>query len=265
MIHEGNILKMESQIGEPINYFFRLGETLIPMNELIGKHIKLLFSGQINCTICGANMKKSYGTGFCYNCTQTAPQADESVFHPELSRSQYGIYRDKDYAQAHDLIDHVVYLAISSGLKVGVTRIHQVPTRWIDQGASAAIVLAQTPNRHIAGIIENFLKQYFSDKTHWQAMLKNEVNEGINLVEEKQKAITLLPAELQQYASNDNSITTLHYPVESYPNKLNSLSFDKQACIEGTLTGIKGQYLYFNTHEVINIRRHSGYYVQLSF
>lgn len=264
MKYEGNILKMDSHIGNPIGYSFRIGGQQIPLNELIGKHIKLEFTGKINCILCGANMKKSYGTGFCYNCSQTAPQADESVFHPELSKSQYGIYRDKDYAEAHDLIEHVVYLALSNQVKVGVTRFHQVPTRWIDQGASSAIVLARTPNRHIAGVIENFLKQYFTDKTGWQTMLKNEVAEGINLQHKKQKAIDLLPEELKQYVDASNEVTQLNYPVSQYPDKLTSLNFDKQNCIEGILTGIKGQYLYFNNNEVLNVRRHDGYYLVFS-
>ncbi|MFV0554713.1 MAG: DUF2797 domain-containing protein [Mangrovibacterium sp.] len=265
MSFTGNILKMESQIGNPISYFFRLGEKRIPMNELIGKQLKLRFTGRIFCTLCGTPMKKSYGTGFCYNCTQTAPQADESVFHPELSKSQYGIYRDKEFAESHDLIEHVVYLALTNQVKVGVTRIHQVPTRWIDQGANAAIILAQTPNRHIAGIIESFLKNHFTDKTSWQAMLKNETSEGINLTDEKQRAIALLPAELKQYTSSDDKITELHYPTAKYPHKLNSLNFDKQACIEGTLTGIRGQYLYLDETNVINIRRHEGYEGVMSY
>ncbi len=264
MEYEGSILKMESVAGSPINYRFIIGEQQIALNELIGKKIKMQFNGKINCILCGAPIKKSYGTGFCYNCTQSAPQADESVFHPELSKSQYGIYRDQAYAEAHDLIEHAVYLALSSQVKVGVTRMPQIPTRWIDQGANSAIVLAQTPNRHIAGIIENFLKQYFTDKTSWQSMLKNNLDEQLDLCNEKEKAAKLLPAELQQYISPNNSITHLHYPVTQYPDSLNALSFDKQNNIEGILTGIKGQYLYLNTNEVINIRRHSGYCISFS-
>lgn len=263
MKHEGQILKMISELGEPIQYSLPLGEEQIPLNEFIGKPISLAFSGKINCVLCGANIKKSYGTGFCYNCTKTAPQADPSVFQPELSKSQYGIYRDQEFAEKHDLIEHVVYLALSGNLKVGVTRINQIPTRWIDQGASSAIILAQTPNRHIAGIIECFLKQYFNDKTSWQAMLKNETKENIELLAEKHRAIKLLPGELQQYVSPNHDITKMHYPMTNYPKKINNLNFDKQAHIEGTLSGIKGQYLYLNHDTVLNIRRHEGYWISL--
>ncbi|MFV0291367.1 MAG: DUF2797 domain-containing protein [Mangrovibacterium sp.] len=264
MKYTGIIRKMESTLGDPINYSFRIGNNSIALNRLLQKEIKLQFTGKIFCTICGTSMKKSVGTGFCYNCSQTAPEADESVFHPELSKSQYGIYRDKTFAETHDLIEHMVYLALSNQVKVGVTRHHQIPTRWIDQGASSAIILAQTPNRHIAGIIEQFLKQHFADKTNWQSMLKNETAENINLLLEKQKAIELLPSELKQYSASNNEITTLRYPVENFPSKLNSLGFDKQSNIEGILTGIKGQYLYLNHNNVINIRRHEGYEVELS-
>ena len=106
-----------------------------------------------------------------------------------------------DWARKHDLIEHVVYLALSSELKVGVTRHHQVPTRWIDQGASFAIELCRTPNRHVAGIIEVWLKNHFTDKTNWRAMLQNQLATGIDLPEEKKNALQLLTPELQRYYS----------------------------------------------------------------
>lgn len=264
MLLEGNIVKMRAEYATPVNYFLPVGETEIVMNNLIGKEISMNFTGQINCISCGKQTKTSFGQGFCYSCLQTAPEASESVIRPELSKAHLGIARDMEWAVKHDLIDHFVYLALSSEVKVGVTRHHQVPTRWIDQGATAAIKLACTPNRHIAGIIEVFLKKYYTDKTDWREMLKNEINTTADLLAEKEKALKLLSSELRKYIDPDNSITSIEYPVLEYPQKLNSLSFDKQPLISGVLQGIKGQYLIFGEGAVLNIRKHNGYFIRIS-
>ncbi len=264
MYLEGNILKMRTELSEPVRYYLPLGENEVKMNELIGKNISLQFTGQINCISCGKQTKTSFGQGFCYNCMQTAPEASESIMRPELSKAHLGIARDMDWAEKHDLIDHIVYLAVSNDVKVGVTRIHQVPTRWIDQGASYAIKLAKTPNRHIAGIIEVFLKKHFTDKTNWRAMLKNELAENINLEKEKQKVLHLLPKELQKYAEPDNGITSIHYPVKNFPTTIKSVGFDKTPQINGVLMGIKGQYLIYENGTVLNIRKHNGYYLKIN-
>jgi hypothetical protein len=167
------------------------------------------------------------------------------------------------WAEKHDLIEHVVYFAVASELKIGVTRNHQIPTRWIDQGASFAIEIARTPNRHIAGVMEVFLKKHFTDRTNWQAMLKNEVAENIDLAEEKGKVRQLLPLELQKYLTETNEVTSIEYPVSEYPQKVKSLSFDKTRDISGVLKGIKGQYLIFENDTVLNIRKHNGYFLEI--
>lgn len=261
---EGNILKMRTELAKPVNYYLPVGEREIAMNELVGNKISMHFTGQINCISCGKITKTSFSQGFCYNCLQTAPEASESIIRPELSKSHFGIARDMDWAKKHDLIDHFVYLAVSNDVKVGVTRNHQIPTRWIDQGASFAIKLAKTPNRHIAGIIEVFLKKYFTDKTNWRAMLTNEIAENTDLLAEKQNALRLLPSELRKYAETDNKITRIEYPVNTFPTKVKSIGFDKQPSIEGILTGIKGQYLIFENSTVLNIRKHNGYFLKIN-
>jgi hypothetical protein len=260
---EGNILKMRTELANPVKYTLPISENLIEMNNLIGKEISLKFDGRINCISCGKQTKTSFGQGFCYNCLQTAPEASESVMRPELSKAHLGIARDMEWAEKHDLIEHIVYLAVSSEIKVGVTRIHQIPTRWIDQGANLAVKLAKTPNRHIAGIIEVFLKKHFTDKTNWRAMLKNEIIENIDLVTEKEKVIQLLPKELRKYAEADNATIEINYPVQRFPDKIKSVGFDKMPVIESVLTGIKGQYLLFGDDSVLNIRKHNGYFIQI--
>ena len=264
MLASGNILKMRSEFANPIQYFLPLGDTELPMNELIGQLISMKFTGQINCISCGKRTKTSFGQGFCYNCLQTAPEASETVMRPELSKAHLGIARDMDWAREHDLIDHYVYLAVSGELKVGVTRHHQVPTRWIDQGASEAIILARTPNRHISGVIEVYLKNFFSDKTNWRSMLQNKDIQEYNLQEEKEKAYKLLPAELQQYLHTDDNIWKMNFPCSDFPAKNTSATFDKDPDISGILNGIKGQYLIFSDGRVLNIRKHNGYFLEVS-
>ncbi len=260
---EGNILKMRSELVTPVKYFLPVGENEIAMNDLIGKEISMNFTGQINCISCGKQTKTSFNQGFCYSCLQTAPEASESVIRPELSKAHLGIASDMEWAIKHDLIDHYVYLAVSGDVKVGVTRHHQIPTRWIDQGASSAIVIAKTPNRHIAGVIEVWLKQHIGDKTNWREMLQNKVAD-IDLQDEKMRAIKLLPAELLKYAIDKSEVTFIEYPVLAFPEKVKSISFDNIPIVESTLQGIKGQYLLFENETVLNIRKHNGYYLRIN-
>jgi hypothetical protein len=258
----GNLLKMRTVYNQPVDYYLTLGSKDIYMNELIDHQIALEYHGLINCVHCGIIIKKSYGQGFCYQCLQTAPEADQSVVRPELSLAHFGIARDLDWAREHDLIEHYVYLAITNDLKVGVTRHHQIPTRWIDQGAIQAIRLARTPNRHIAGVIEHFLKQHVADITQWQAMLKGEYNQNIDLAAEKARISQLLPLELQRYLETDNQVQYFDYPGTFKADKVETLGFENTGIIQGKLTGIKGQYLLFGNSRVLNIRKYSGYYVK---
>ncbi|MEN8119665.1 MAG: DUF2797 domain-containing protein [Bacteroidota bacterium] len=260
---QGVITKMKSAYENPIQYYLPLGDNLVDMNGLIGKEIELEFSGDIHCVSCGKITKKSFAQGYCYPCFVSVPETSECILRPELCRAHEGVSRDMKWSESHCLQDHYVYLAISSGLKVGVTRSIQVPTRWIDQGAWKAIKLAKTPNRYLAGEIEVALKAYMSDKTSWQKMLKNDIAEDIDLEDEKQKAWELLDEELQQYIVDDDEIMEIEYPVSIYPQKVKSLNFDKTPVIKGKLAGIKGQYLIFEDNMVLNIRRHTGYKVKL--
>jgi hypothetical protein len=172
---------------------------------------------------------------------------------------------DIEYAKDHCLIEHYVYMANSGGLKVGVTRYTQKPFRWIDQGAQKAIIVAKTPNRFVAGIIEVELKKHFQDKTNWRKMLSSESSGDFNLLYEKHHAIEILQPEFQKFRFEDDSITEIHYPVVEYPLKIKSIGFDKVQDITSVVTGIKGQYLMFRSGEVLNIRKHGGYLVELTF
>lgn len=264
MEKEGSLLKMKTRQGKPVEYYLKVGEEQIYMNELIGKKLKLQYQHKINCIRCGRKTSKSFFQGYCYPCFISAPETDECILRPEKCMAHEGISRDMEWSKEHCLIDHYVYLAVSSGLKVGVTRHTQVPTRWIDQGAHKAIKLAKTPNRHLAGLIEVDLKNHLADKTNWQQMLKNMVKRPVDLLEEKQKASDNLHEDLRQYLIDDNEIEEIQYPVVEYPEKVKSYSFDKQDAYEGVLKGIKGQYLIFDGGVVFNVRKHNGYLATVS-
>jgi hypothetical protein len=264
MTVSGYLDKMETSLADTVHYTLRLNGEGVDMNALIGKHIQLQYKGTIQCMGCGILLKKAYGQGFCFNCLQVSPLASDCIMNPEKCKAHLGVSRDMEWSKGHCLMPHIVYLAFSSQVKVGVTRLLQVPTRWIDQGAISAIKIAELPNRHMAGLMEVFLKKYFSDKTAWQQMLVMQtVGDEVDLNAEKAKAIQVLPAELQKYALNDNSVVEIRYPFIELPSKLTSVGFDKQANIEGTLTAIKGQYLILNNELALNIRKHSGYSVDL--
>ena len=263
MRYNGTLLKMETKLAKPVEYELPIGDELVYMNNLIGKYIVFKWEKEIYCVACGRKTSKSFAQGFCYPCFLSAPETSECILRPELCQAQDGIARNMDWAENHCLHDHFVYLAISSGVKVGVTRSAQIPTRWIDQGAWQAIRLAQTPNRYTAGLIEVVLKQHISDRTQWQRMLKNQLIEGVDLKKKKKEMIAHLAPELQNYESEDNEITEITYPVTEYPEKVKSLSFDKLEEITGRLWGIKGQYLIFDDGTVLNMRKHTGYLVEL--
>ena len=263
MLYWGTIVKMKNKLDDPVQYVLPIGEDMVPMNELIGKYILFKWEGKINCIACGRNTNKSFAQGFCYPCFINAPETSECILRPQLCQAHEGIARDMQWAKHHCLQDHFVYLAISSGVKVGVTRSAQIPTRWMDQGARQAIKLAKTPNRYTAGLIEVALKEHVSDRTQWQRMLKNQLIEGVDLLDKKKEMLDHLTDELRKYKCDDNDITEIIYPVEEYPEKVKSLSFDKLNEIEGRLWGIKGQYLMFDDGTVLNIRKHNGYKVSL--
>lgn len=263
MAKQGVLLKMHVKIGNEVSYYLPLGPDIINMNELLGETIKLEYQGIIHCIRCGRVTKKSFAQGYCYPCFSTAPETSECVLRPELCRAHEGESRDMKWSEDHCLQDHIVYLAISSGLKVGVTRSSQVPTRWIDQGAWRAIRLAKAPNRFLAGQIEVEMKAKMSDKTNWRNMLTNKIDRNIDLVEEKKIATGFLKEDLLIYSSPDDEIIEITYPVLQYPVKVKSLSFDKANIIGGKLNGIKGQYLIFSDGTVLNIRKHNGYLINL--
>lgn len=270
MKYTGNLRKMKTSLAEnEAQYDLRLFDVLDPafevrLNDYVGKVIDLTFENQINCVVTGKKIKKTYGEGMSYDAFKTSPTAVESIIRPELSRIHEGIaLRDKEWEEAHHNQPHFVYLSQTSAVKVGVTRTSNVPSRWIDQGAVAAIVLAETPYRQLAGQIEVELKEHFNDRTQWRAMLRNIRREGVNLEDLKEEAIDLLGEDYEPFFFDSDEVTCIDYPVKHYPPKVSSLKLDTCPHIRSELIGIKGQYLMFGDGRVINLRSHAGYKVSI--
>jgi hypothetical protein len=260
---EGTLTKMETEIGAPIQYYLIFDSNFINMNQLINKDIEISHIGY-QCLNCN-KAKKIWRQGFCYDCFSTIPAAADWIMKPELSTAHLDIEdRDLVYEKRVQLQPHIVYLALSSEVKVGVTRNTQVPTRWIDQGAVQAIPVLETPNRYLAGIAEVALKNHFADKTNWQKMLKNEVP-VTNLFEEKNKLKQWLPEETKPYFIEEDNLYQMDFPVKTYPIKVTSLNLEKNLHFSGKVVGIKGQYLIFEDGTVFNVRTYEGFVVQLKF
>lgn len=263
MLFQGNIDKMPVVLGEPVQYSLVLGSDVLSVNEHLGHRISLRFNGQINCVVCGKVTKKVFGQGFCYPCFNTSPDNSDCILRPELCEGHLGKGRDPQWELEKHVQPHFVYLALTSAIKVGVTRRDNVPSRWIDQGAWKVIRFAETPYRQLAGEIEVFLKGHLTDKTDWRKMLKDDRDLDADLVDEKNRLLDLLPAELGEFFCEDDEVVEIHYPVLEYPSKVSSLTFDKESHIEGTLIGIRGQYLILDGGRVLNLRRHSGYWIEV--
>ena len=266
---EGNLSKMAVTSDGDAQYTLRISDERIALNACIGKTIHFKFNGVINCIHCGRETKKSFNQGYCFPCSKRLAACDICIVRPEKCHYEQGTCREPEWAQQHCFQPHFVYLANSSGVKVGITRHSQVPTRWLDQGAEQALPIYQVANRFISGLVETALKAHVSDRTDWRKMLKGnaEAKDLIQVRDELYAKNTETESELRQ-RFGDDAITRLHaaqsvdfcYPVTAYPAKVSSLGFDKTAEISGVLQGIKGQYLFIDG-KVLNMRKHTGYYV----
>lgn len=261
MKYEGVLTKMRTENGSPIQYYLILQSDFLNMNQLLDKKISINFL-KYQCLNCGKE-KKIYRQGYCYDCFFEIPQAADWIINPELSKAHLGIEdRDLEYEKKVQLKPHIVYLANSSDVKVGVTRKSQIPTRWIDQGAHEAIEILEVPNRYLAGITEISLKQFVSDKTNWRSMLKNDIM-NVDLAAKRDQLKQYIPEEALPYFLENNKETNLNFPVLKYPTKLKSLNLAKTPYYQGVLKGIKAQYLIFEDDTVFNVRGSEGFVVEI--
>lgn len=266
----GHFRKMRAELNEPINYFMIVGDSELALNECIGSTLHIEYQGQINCVQCGRKTNKSFQQGHCFPCMQRINECNNCIIHPERCLVEQGSCPHDDWAHSQCHAEHIVYLANTSGLKVGITRKTQVPTRWIDQGAMQAIPLFSTNNRYQSGLVEVAFKSYIADKTNWRVMLKQDSVE-MDMHVEKELLLAKAQAELApilaEYQDDicvlDAGPYALQFPVKLYPEKVTSLSLEKTPTVSGQLQGIKGQYLIFDTG-VMNVRKFAGYLVSVA-
>lgn len=261
-----------TEADQPVQYSLPIGDELLAMNALIGRSIKLSYNSEIYCVACGAKTKKSFAQGHCFPCFRRLAACDMCIMKPETCHFAAGTCREPTWGETNCFIPHYVYLANSSGIKVGITRGTQIPTRWIDQGASQALPVFRVANRLQSGLLEVALKQHVSDRTDWRKMLKADA-EPLDLKLLRDELLEKCSSEIAAVRSAqgeasieilDEASITISYPVSIYPEKIKSLNFDSQPTVEGTLLGIKGQYLILDTG-VLNIRKFSGYNIQVDF
>jgi hypothetical protein len=271
VLARGALHKMHTELKDPVSYRLSLQDADIHLNDYLGKAIAIEYLGSINCGHCGRLTKKSFNQGYCYPCFKKLAQCDSCIMSPEKCHYDAGTCREPEWGEAHCMQDHFVYLANSSGVKVGITRGSQVPTRWMDQGALQALPIVRVKTRLQSGLVEVILKQYVTDRTQWQRMLKGQV-ERLDMQAAWQDLQQQCGAELLALQQSEGvqaiqlleqqQVVELSYPVLQYPDKVKAHNLDKQARVEGTLMGIKGQYLMLDTG-VINIRKFSSYNIEL--
>ena len=252
----GPIEKMRTQAADVVQYTLPVGDSGVPLNPLLGKPIRFKHTGRIFCVHCGKLTKTSFSQGYCFRCMQTLAQTDMCIVKPELCHHHLGTCREPEWGTAHCMIDHTVYLANSSGIKVGITRSHQMRTRWMDQGAVQALPIVKVKNRLDSGKVEIELSKVMADKTNWRLMLQGKVD-VIDLKAKRDELFSTWLADLPGERLSDDEYR-FAYPVISYPTKLVSLNLDKAPEVTGELQGIKGQYLILSTG-VINMRKYGGY------
>ena len=272
MSSHGVLRKMSSIHSDAVAYSLTMAEALLDLNACIGRKVRLEHTGKIWCVQCGRKTSKSFQQGHCYVCMKKIYECNNCILHPEKCLVEEGGCPEDDWAHQQCNRPHVVYLANSSALKVGITRTSQVPTRWIDQGAMQALPFLQTSNRYQAGMIEVLFKPHVSDRTNWRTMLKQDAA-PIDLTAERDRLLVLVKEELDAFIDrypvgtivmmNDQSLLNIRFPVSQYPSKVVSLSLDKTPVVEGVLQGIKGQYWIMDTG-VFNVRKFSGYEVNFS-
>ncbi|MHA6696699.1 DUF2797 domain-containing protein [Chryseobacterium sp. A301] len=261
MHFEGQLIKMITQNASPIQYYLNLSHDLIHMNSLIGKTVEISHLGY-QCVNCQRE-EKIFRMGFCKKCFFESPYTSESIIRPELSKAHLGEgERDLEVEKSIQLVPHIVYLAYTGEVKVGVTRESQVPTRWIDQGATFALPIARTENRYEAGMIEVALKSKLSDKTNYRRMLKDEYEEDLDLTQFRSEVQDLFPAEYAKFFNSEQDLWRLDYPYEA-PEKVTTISLEKKPSFTSVLKGIKGQYLAFEGGSVLNVRAHEGFVIAL--
>lgn len=267
----GPLRKMRASGTDVVSYELVLGESTIAANALIGRELALRFDGTITCIHCGAGTRRSYAQGHCYPCFKKLAACDLCVVSPDRCHYDAGTCREPDWGERNCMRPHLVYLANSSGLKIGLTRDDALPTRWIDQGATEAMPIARVDTRQQAGFVEKAVGMHVSDRTDWRTMV-GRAAETIDLARAWRRLRGLSAPALADVRARfgegairlleHEPVTRIVYPVEHFPRQPRAFNLDRERLVEGVLLGIKGQYLLLDSG-VLNVRRFTSYHVEL--
>jgi hypothetical protein len=261
-MHNGFLRGFSHEYGSPIKFILRLSESEIPLNGWIGERLQIQFLQEIRCIHCQKKIKKTYNSGYCYPCFIELAENDLCIIKPHECHYEKGTCRDKTFALTHCMVPHYVYLAISSGLKVGLTRKGNQMKRWTDQGAIQAIPIAELPTRKLAGELEFELSNYIHDKTDWRKMLKGNMDE-IQLLEKRNEIIKYVPEFYKKYLLEESKMFEFLYPQIETIQKIKTYDLEKFPFFSDRLIGIKGNYLIFE-EAVMNVKKYTGYKVSIS-
>jgi hypothetical protein len=232
------------------------------LNEWLGRGLRIEYRQRILCCHCGSQTPRSYGGGYCYPCFRSLARCDLCVVSPARCHYHLGTCREPAWGEAFCMQPHVVYLANSSGPKVGITGADGAVSRWLDQGASQGLVIARTASRHLAGVVEAQLAQLISDRTDWRLLLQGD-RPPVDLPALRDRLMERLGRLPEGVAwQTAEPVVTLSYPVLAYPRQLLRLRLDRHPVVAGRLLGAKGQYLLFE-HGVFNVRWHRAFEVSV--
>ena len=246
-----------------VEYALLLDEQRISLSAQVGQSIRLKFLGQSTCGNCHVSVNKLEGGGYCKNCFFSLARCDRCFVSPERCHFAQGTCREPQWGESYCMQPHVVYLANSSGPKVGITRADRNFYRWLSQGAVQGMVIAHAKTRRDAGLLEVAIKSKVSDKTNWRRMVSMQPQnlDLLQLARQLQSAIEL-PEGTQWVSAMIGH--DLAYPIQSHAPAQRLIISETNPELLDNLHGIKGQYLLLS-QGAFNVAAHGGMTVEVEF
>ena len=228
--------------------------------------VRLRYIGGAVCSACGTSLapQRPRGSAYCFRCFRTLARNDLCVMAPHRCHLHAGTCREPEWADGFCMQPHTVYLALTSGLKVGVTRQVRAERRWLDQGAWLALPIAETPTRRAAGFVEHRLAERVPDRTDWRKLVGTEP--GPQTLRDGQRVLVETAEDLRAWVGELVSLAPAWVPPEeaaamawlpatdtvafAYPVQMRAPPRRIRVSAErpefaGNLCGVLGRYLLF--------------------
>ncbi len=237
------------------------------LNDRLGQAVTLELHAPYHCIHCGKTARKLFGGGHCYDCFSALARCDLCVMSPERCHFAAGTCREPEWGEAFCMQPHVVYLSNTSGPKIGITRADRVLRRWLDQGATQALVIGQVATRHAAGLVEAHFKRTMNDRTDWRRLVSGRGVEA-DLVALAQQLYQDKTAPAMQWGHSVgeyiSGLVNIEYPLLGYsPPQQVPLTLE-QPTYTDNLVGIIGQYLLFS-RGALNLGAYRGMQLSIEF